>query len=225
MHRGSLFAVGYRFYTGNVTSRVACAALMAALLCATTAAAQQVIRAAGTVKDDSGTPIRGAVITAVNPDQAPAQMAATSNDKGQFGIIGIRRGSWTFTVEAPGYEPVRFRHQIVAGTRQAPIEVRLAKNAVRTALPIDDVKGVDIQQRIDRAEALASKGDVDAAIVEWRGILARLPALTSVHLRIAELLESKSDVDGARAAYRALLEIEPDNAKARAAMDRLTVKL
>jgi Carboxypeptidase regulatory-like domain len=198
--------------------------LAAALLYTTTGVAQQVIRAAGTVKDDDGSPIRGAVITAVNPDRAPPRLTATSNDKGQFGIIGIRRGSWTFTVEAPGYEPVRFRHQIVAGTRQAPIEVRLAKSAVRSAQPLDDVKGADIQQRIDRAEALAAKGDVDAAIAEWRGILARLPALTSAYLRIAELLEAKPDVEGARAVYRALLDIEPDNAKARAAIDRLTRK-
>jgi hypothetical protein len=207
-----------------VNRRFAVGLGLAALLYTTMGVAQQVIRAAGTVKDDDGSPIRGAVITAVNPDQAPARLTATSNDKGQFGIIGIRRGSWTFTVEAPGYEPIRFRHQIVAGTRQAPIEVRLAKSAVRSAQPLDDVKGADIQQRIDRAEALAAKGDVDAAIAEWRGILARLPALTSAYLRIAELLEAKPDVEGARAAYRALLDIEPDNAKARAAIDRLTRK-
>lgn len=200
------------------------AILVLTMSCAATAVAQQVIRAAGTVKDDQGAPIRGAVITAVNPDQAPAQMTATSNEKGQFGIMGIRRGSWTFTVEAPGYEPVRFRHQIVAGSRQPPIEVRLAKNAAPSTLPTDDIKGADIQQRIDRAEALAAKGDVDAAIAEWRGILARLPALTSVHLRIAELLEGKPDLDGARAAYRTLLDIEPDNARARAGIDRLTRK-
>ena len=90
MHRGSLFAVGYRFYTGNVTPRVACAALMTALLCATTAAAQQVIRAAGTVKDDSGTPIRGAVITAVNPDQAWNRHRTISTDRQQM-LLDLRK--------------------------------------------------------------------------------------------------------------------------------------
>jgi tetratricopeptide (TPR) repeat protein len=149
-------------------------------------------------------------------------MTATSNDKGQFGIIGIRRGLWAVTVEAPGYESIRFRHQIVAGARQAPIDVRLAKNAVPAARPMDEVKGADIQQRIDRAEALAASGDLDAAIAEWRGVLARVPALTSVHLRLGELLERKADSDAALAAYRALLAVEPDNAKARAAVERLT---
>lgn len=194
------------------------------LLSGSAASAQQVIRAAGTVRDEGGTPIRGAIITAVNPDQAPAQMTATSNDKGQFGIIGIRRGTWTFSVEAPGYEAVRFRHQVVAGPRQTPIDVRLTKLATPAAQPLHEVKGSDVQQGIDRAEALAASGDVDAAIAEWRRVLARIPSLTSVHLRIGELLERKPDVEGAIAAYKTLLGIEPDNAQARAAIERLTKK-
>jgi hypothetical protein len=201
--------------------RLAVPVLAVALLPAA-AFAQQVIRAAGVVRDDSGTPVRGAVITAINPDNTPPRITTTSNDKGQFGVIGIRRGTWTFRIDAPGYESTSVQ-RLVSGTRPPPIDVRLAKNPA-AARPLDDVRGSDIQQRIDRAEALAASGDLDAAIAEWRAILVRVPALTMVHLRIGELLERKADSDAALAAYRTVLENDPANARARAALERLSRK-
>lgn len=203
--------------------RLAAWLVVAAALPPAAAVAQQVIRAAGVVRDEGGAPIRGAVVTAINPDNTPPRITTTSNDKGQFGVIGIRRGTWTFTIEAPGYEPATIR-QVVVGTRPPPIDVRLAANAAPPSRPMDEVRGSDIQQRIDRAEALAAGGTLDAAIAEWRAILARVPALTMVHLCLGELFERKADTDGALAAYRAILEIEPGNARARAAVERLTKK-
>ena len=102
--------------------------------------------------------------------------------------------------------------------------MRLSRNAAPAPRPIDDVRGGDIQQRIDRAEALAANGDLDAAIAEWRAVLTRVPALTMVYLRIGELFERKADDDAALAAYRTVLEIDPGNARARAAVERLAKK-
>ena len=133
------------------------------------------------------------------------------------------RGTWTFRIEAPGYETVSIQH-VVAGTRPQPVEVRLAKDAAPAARPMDEVRSSDIQERIDRAESLAARGDLDAAIAEWRAILARVPALTTVHLRLGELLEGKADTEAALAAYRTLLDIDPGNVRARAAVERLTKK-
>jgi tetratricopeptide (TPR) repeat protein len=180
----------------------------------------QVIRVAGTIKDESGRPVRGAAIAAENPDHTPPRMTATSNDKGQFGFIGIRRGFWTISVDAPGFEKVQFRRQVVSG-RQESIDVRLSRTATPVALPLDGIKASEIQQRIDRAESLATSGDLDGAIAAWRDVLARVPALTSVHLQLGALYERKPDRDRALAAYRQLLEIEPGNGKARAAIARL----
>ena len=107
---------------------------------------------AGTIKDDGGRPVRGAAITAENPDHTPPRMTATSNDKGQFGFIGVRRGMWTISVDAPGFEKIQFRRQVAAG-RQESIDVRLARTAAPVALPLDGIKAGEIQQRIDRAES------------------------------------------------------------------------
>ena len=181
----------------------------------------QVIRVAGTVKDDAGGPVRGATIVAENPDQTPPRLTTTSNDKGQFGFIGVRRGMWTMSVDAPGFEKIQLRRQVTTG-RQEPIDVRLARTAAPVALPLDGIKANDIQQRIDRAESLASKGDLDGAILAWRDVLVRVPALTSVHLQLGALYERKPDNERALAAYRQLLALEPGNARALAAIERLS---
>jgi hypothetical protein len=181
----------------------------------------QVIRVGGTVRDDAGGPVRGATIVAENPDQTPPRLTTTSNDKGQFGFIGVRRGLWTVSVDAPGFERIQVRRQVATG-RQEPIDVRLARTAAPVRLPLDGIKASDIQQRIDRAESLSSKGDIDGAIAAWRDVLARVPALTSVHLQLGALYERKPDTERALAAYRQLLALEPGNARALAAVARLS---
>ena len=195
-------------------------AAAAIVVLASVDASAQVIRVSGTVKDDGGRPVRGAAITADNPDQAPSRLTATSNAKGEFGFMGIRRGAWTIAVEAPGFERLQFRHTVTSG-RQQPIDVRLAHTATPAALPLDSVKASDIQQRIAKAESLATSGDIDGAIAAWNDVLAKVPALTSVHLQIGALYERKPDPARALASYRKLLELEPSNAKALEAVARL----
>jgi hypothetical protein len=202
--------------------------LAVVLVCALGAVAgearAQVIRVAGAIKDDAGRPVRGAVITAENPDQAPPRISTTSSDNGHFGFIGIRRGLWTFTIEAPGFETIRFARQLAPGLRFEPLDLRLARKPAPVVLPLDGTRASDIQERIERAESIASSGDLDGAIAAWQDLLAKVPALTSIHLRIGALYERKPDLERALAAYRQLLALEPDNEKARAAIDRLTTK-
>ena len=196
--------------------------LAAALFLAASVAAAnaQVIRVSGTIKDGGGRPVRGATVTADNPDQTPSRLTATSNAKGEFGFMGVRRGLWTLTVEAPGFERLQFKHTVAAG-RQQPLDVHVTPTLVPVALPLDAVKAADIQQRIARAESLSSSGDIDGAIVAWNDVLAKVPALTSVYMQVGELYVRKPDPTRALAAYRKLLELEPGNARALVAIERL----
>ena len=95
-----------------------------------------------------------------------------------------RRGS---RLRAPRGSGVRS-----ARGRQHAIDVRLARTATPVALPLDGIKASEIQQRIDRAESLAAVGDLDGAIAAWRDVLARVPALTSVHLRAGRALRAQA---------------------------------
>src|SRR5262245_36408216 len=67
------------------------------------AASAQTGRVGGQVKDEAGQPIKGATITAENPNASPSSFTATTDDKGRFSIIGLRTGQWTFTAQAPGF--------------------------------------------------------------------------------------------------------------------------
>src|SRR5262245_7396324 len=80
------------------------AALSIALLAgAAPSAMAQAGRIVGTVRDDRGQPIKGATVTADNPDASPSSFTATSDDKGRFGMIGLKSGAWTLIASAPGY--------------------------------------------------------------------------------------------------------------------------
>ncbi len=111
-------------------------------------------------------------------------------------------GTWTLTVDAPGFEPVQFRQPVAAGRISSRWTCGSHTAVTPVALPLDGIKATDIQQRIARAESLASSGDIDGAILAWRDVLAKIPALTSVHLQIGALYERKPDPERALATYR-----------------------
>src|SRR5919107_5177364 len=64
----------------------------------------QVARVGGFVRDDAGQPVKGATIRADNPDAPLGTLTVATDDKGRFAIIGLARGEWSFTAEAPGFQ-------------------------------------------------------------------------------------------------------------------------
>jgi len=193
------------------------------LLAPTTASAQvsQIARVAGLVRDEAGKPIPGASITASNPDQAPATFTASTDPKGRFAILGLRRGSWTFSVSPPGFKTTRGGGDVQVGRPNAPINVTLMKGTPAVSGPAATVTGAALQELIDDAEASAARGDLDSAIKGYRDLVSRVPALTAGQLRLAGLLEEKGDGPGALDVYRLVLKIEPENTRAAAAVARL----
>ena len=102
-----------------------------------------------------------------------------------------------------------------------PIEVRLLRGSLPAPIgPLSGKDAADIQKRIDAAEALAAS-DPDGAVAMYRELLTRVPALTSVYLRIGAIYEQKPDPKAALEAYRELEKLDPGNARAQAAIARL----
>ena len=188
-------------------------------------AGAQVGRIAGVIRDEAGKPIKGATITAQNPDQSPTTFTASTDDKGRFSILGLRRGEWKFTIQAPGFETARTASQIATIRPNPPLEIRLLRGALPApAGPLAGINTTDIQRRIDSAESLASAGDTTGAIAAYRELLGRVTALTSIHLRIGALYEQAQDPQSALASYRRLEQIEPGHPGALAAIERLIKK-
>ena len=179
-------------------------------------------RVSGTVRDDTGKPVGRATVTATNPDQAPSTLTAFTDDRGRFAILGLRRGTWTFTIDAPGFETSRSRADVSTNRQNPPIEVRLVRGRAPSSEPFATQTPADIQQRIDSAEASAAAGDPAAAIAAYRSLYRDVPALTTILLRVGALLEGTGDLKGALETYRQLQLLQPDNARARAAVERLS---
>ena len=101
--------------------------LAASVLAFAASAAAQVGRVGGTVKDDTGNPIKGASVTAENPNASPNSMTAATDDKGRFSIIGLKTGPWVFTAQAPGFEAQSGRLEVkTVGAPNPPIEFKLS---------------------------------------------------------------------------------------------------
>ena len=165
-----------------------------------TAAAAQQARATGTVKDTSGKPIKGATVTAMNPDASPARIASATDDKGRWAMIGLKTGTWRFVAEAPGYVKV-----------EANVPVRVAASAplgftmVHDPGPIPNALDRNIQQLIQDASTLRDQGRLDQALVAYQDIRTRNPKLTSVNLVIADLYRRKASQENDPTAKQGLL--------------------
>jgi tetratricopeptide (TPR) repeat protein len=160
---------------------------VAALLLGAAPSALAQGRAMGTVRDTSGKAIKGATVRASNPDASPSQFASATDDKGRWAMIGLRSGTWRFTVEAPGY----FAVETSAPVRVAampPMQFALAKDPG----PIPNALDRNIQQLIQDATALRDAGRIDQAIAAYQDIRVRNPKLTAVNLVIGDLYRRKA---------------------------------
>jgi tetratricopeptide (TPR) repeat protein len=197
-------------------------ALVCALLLLVPAAASAQGRVTGIVRDAEGKPIKGATITARNPNFATSTLTATTDGKGRYAFLGLRGGTWTFVVQAPGFQPQA--RQATTKTLGANPAVDFDLQPASDAAPAGPLSNVDVkelQRQLAGAAGLERAGRIDEAIAAYRGILERVPALTSIHLQLGMLFERKGDTAAATAEYQAALKAEPAAAKARAALDRL----
>ena len=200
-----------------------CAAVGALLLVLSAVDARaQIGRVAGTVTDDAGRPLKGATITAENREQRASTFTSSSDSKGRFSVLGMRPGIWIFTIQAPGFETAAHRREVVTTRPNPSLDVQLVRGPAPTPRgPLVGIDMKDIQRRIDAAEASDRAGDHGAALAAYGELLTRVPALTSIYLRMGAIHERMGDTTAAIAAYKRLLEIEPQNVRAQAALDRL----
>lgn len=195
------------------------ATALAFLLFVPTAASAQGL-VAGVVKDAEGHPIKGASITAESASYAATTVA--SDAKGRYSFLGLRGGSWTFTVKGPGFQPAR--RQATTRTLGVNPQVNFVLEAIGEAAALGPLATLDtgeLQQQLTAAAELDKAGKLDEAIARYREILTRVPALTSVRLPLGALFERKGEHGAAVAEYEAALKADPASVKARAALDRL----
>lgn len=176
-----------------------------ALLLGLAVAASAQGRAMGTVKDTAGKPIKGATVKATNPDASPSQFASATDDRGRWAMIGLRSGTWHFTVEAPGYFTVETNAPVRVAAAP-PMQFAMSKDPG----PIPNALDRNIQQLIQDAAAHRDAGRLDQALAAYQDIRTKNPKLTAVNLVIADLYRRKavqeSDVAARQNLYRQALD-------------------
>jgi hypothetical protein len=158
-----------------------------ALLFGLTATASAQGRAMGTVKDTTGKAIKGATVKATNPDASPSQFASATDDRGRWAMIGLRSGTWHFTVEAPGYFTVETNAPVRVAAAP-PMQFAMAKDPG----PIPNALDRNIQQLIQDAAAMRDAGRLDQALAAYQDIRTKNPKLTAVNLVIGDLYRRKA---------------------------------
>lgn len=175
----------------------------------------QLGRVSGTVRDVDGRPLKGATVVAENPDLSPGSFTAITNEKGQFSMIGLRSGAWSFTASSPGFAAASGRARVQTIGSNQPLEFRLQRSTVFGGGGVlAGVNVKELQGQITAADGLVAAGRYDEALAGYRDVLARAPALTMINLQIGRILQLKHDVAGAVAAYRDWLAHDAGNERA-----------
>ena len=169
-------------------------------LCVAASASAQTARAIGTVRDTDGKPIKGATIRASNPEAYPPQVVSTTDDRGRWAMIGMRVGTYAFTVEAPGYLPV----QASAGVRTAA-SAPMAFTLARDPGPVPGALPSNIEAQVAAATMLREQGRLDQALNAFQEIRSRNPKLTAVNMVIGHLYRQRAAQEPNPAARRELL--------------------
>jgi hypothetical protein len=137
----------------------------------------------------------------MNKDAYPSQITSTTDDKGRWAMIGLRTGTWTFVVEAPGYSKQEAQWPVrVAGT--APMHFVLARDLG----PIPGALTRNVQQQLAAANALRDKGQLDQALAAYEQIRDQNPKLTAVNLVVGGVYRKKASLEADPAARRALFD-------------------
>jgi tetratricopeptide (TPR) repeat protein len=192
------------------------AALVAALVVAAVPAMAQTGRIGGTIKDQNNQPLKGATVTAENPNASPSSFTATTDDRGRYSIIGLRTGSWKITASAPGFAPSSGNVPVrTIGAPMPPVDFVLAPGATGPAGALAGVNTKELQAELQKAMDAANAGQHDAAIAAYNAILAKTPALTMINGQIAVVQRMKKDYDGAIASYQKVLAADPNNDRAK----------
>jgi TolA-binding protein len=193
-----------------------------ALLSAGPLQAQSTNRIAGVVRDETGGPIRGAIVraeTGGTTTASPMTLTAATDDRGRFIFVVSRSGDWKLTFEAPGFDPMTISASVRLTGAAPNLEIKLDRREAPEAFGAMagvDVKALSVQ--LASAAALLDDGKYDQAITAYRDIKTKTPALTLVNLQLGNAYLAKKSYPDAEAAFQEILKANADDANGLFAM-------
>lgn len=205
--------------------RLFTALLTIAVLTLAHTAAAQTGRVMGSVVDSLGEAVKGATIRAVNRDAGTIELTSTTDNKGRFGMIGLRAGVWTFTAEAPGFEAAMGTAPVRSGTVGPPLRFVI----VRMPVPIPGALPKDILEQVTAANSLRAQGRYEQAVAAYQTIQAKNPKVSSLNVVLGDTFRQQADREQDPAARQSLygraIDSYSEAAKDAAASERVRLDL
>jgi tetratricopeptide (TPR) repeat protein len=184
--------------------------------------AQTSNRISGVVRDETGGPIRGAIVRADLQGNAPMTLTAATDDRGRFIFVVSRSGDWLVAFEAPGFRVATLPASVRLGGAAPNLDVKLERRENPEASGV--MAGVDakaLTSQLTAAAALIDEGSYDQAIAAYRDIKAKAPSLTLVNLQLGNAYLLKKSYPDAEAAFQEVLKTSADDANGLFAMGRV----
>ena len=127
-------------------------------------------RVTGVVADLDGKPIPGAHVVATT-EGSGHKIEATTDEDGEFAMMGFRGGGWTFTVTAEGDVTQADTLSIKGISKNAPIEIKLEEMRKGAA------RSEGARDLLTEANELYRQENYDQALVKYLEIIEENPGL------------------------------------------------
>ena len=152
-------------------------------------------RIAGTIVNDAGEPVSGAVVIADNKQATPPSRSAVANREGRFGLMSLKAGFWVLLIRAPGYEPLTFTAPVTA--RPAPpVTLTLVSIPVEPGPALRGIRPASVIAAFGQCQSARAGTQVRRGHHHLADLLGQAPAVTSVQLALARAYEAKESRAG-----------------------------
>jgi len=157
-------------------------------------------RVSGTVADENGAPIEGALVVAQSL-RSETKLEGRSDAKGRFAIAGLGSGSWRVIASKDGYGTASVDANIRQLGTNPPISFTLKKITGPAAVASDK----EALAMLDQGNKLLDQESYDQALQVFQEFQAKYPEIYQVHLNIGTCYLRKGDLDKADAEFNIVL--------------------
>jgi tetratricopeptide (TPR) repeat protein len=158
-------------------------------------------RITGTVADENGAPVEGALIVAQSV-RSETQLEGRSDGKGKFAIAGLGTGGWRITATKEGYGSSSLEMNVRQLGVNPPISFTLKKITGAAAF----ASNKEALAMLDQGNAFLTQENLDQALQVFEEFQGKYPEIYQVHLNIGTCYLRKADLDKAEAEFKLVLD-------------------
>jgi len=158
-------------------------------------------RITGTVADENGAPVEGALIVAQSV-RSQTKLEGRSDDKGKFAIAGLGTGAWRITASKDGYGSSSLEMNVRQLGGNPPLAFTLKKVSGAAAFASNQ----EALAMLDQGNALLTQENFDQALQVFEEFQGKYPEIYQAHLNIGTCYLRKGDLDKAEAEFKLVLD-------------------